>query len=156
MKFFIVLLVSLFVSPALAGMVLYPSPDREETGYVGMVWTLSGGLNQTPEVNVGFQSSDVAFNGDIDEGYDISLRFAWNAMRLPTNYSLRASSLFGDNDTITNVGLGLNHNGKLLLTAGVQVDYLRVGLDLSANGLKTTGEILSLELPDAPQAIIPF
>ena len=119
MKFFIVLIVSLFVSPALAGMVLYPSPDREETGYVGLVWTLSGGLNQTPEVNVGFQSADVAFNGDIDEGYDISLRFAWNAMRLPTNYSLRASSLFGDNDTITNVGLGLNHNGKLLLTAGV-------------------------------------
>ena len=108
----------------------------------------------------GISSSHMAWydiaNSLHDEGYDIILRFAWNAMRLPTNYSLRASSLFGDNDTITNVGLGLNHNGKLLLTAGVQVDYLRVGLDLSANGLKTTGEILSLELPDAPQAVIPF
>ena len=30
-------------------------------------------------------------------------------------------------------------------------NYLRIGLDLSGAGLEATGEVLSLELPDAPE-----
>ena len=155
MRFFIVVLSTLFISPALAGgPLLGPVTlvDTEETGYVGLVWTLNGGISQTPEVSVGFQSVDVETNGDIDEGYDINLRFAWNDMNLPTDYSLRASSLFGDIDMITNLGLGITNKGNVLATAGVQGDYLRIGLDLSGAGLEATGEVLSLELPEAPDA----
>ena len=155
MRFFIVVLSTLFITPALAGIGPLLGPvdvvDTEETGYVGLVWTLNGGISQTPEVSVGFQSVDVEANGDIDEGYDINLRFAWNDMNLPTDYSLRASSLFGDIDMITNLGLGITNKGNVLATAGVQGDYLRIGLDLSGAGLEATGEVLSLELPDAPE-----
>ena len=111
---------------------------------------MSGGFNQTPDVSAGFQSVDVESNGDIDTGYDINLRFTFAGVSLPETYSLRASSLFGDADGIGNIGIGFTSDGNWLPTAGLQGDYARLGIDVGAQGLMMTGEVLSVELPNAP------
>ena len=63
MRIYLVMLLSLFVTPALAGApipyVVTQVTETEETGYVGLVWTLGGGFNQTPQISAGFQSVDM-------------------------------------------------------------------------------------------------
>jgi hypothetical protein len=157
MRFYLVMLLSLFVTPAFAVPGSYPpsefsTVDTEEAAYVGLVWSLSGGLSQTPDVSVGFQSVDIESDGDIDSGYDINLRFALNGVSLPETYSMRASSLFGDDEAIGNIGIGFTSGGSWLATVGLQGDYGRLGVDAAANGLTLTGELLTLELPDKPEA----
>ena len=157
MRFYLVMLLSLFVTPAFAVPGSYPpseisTVDTEEAAYVGLVWSLSGGLSQTPDVSVGFQSVDIESDGDIDSGYDINLRFALNGVSLPETYSVRASSLFGDDEAIGNIGIGFTSGGSWLATVGLQGDYGSLGVDAAANGLTFTGELLTLELPDKPKA----
>ena len=157
MRFYLVMLLSLFVTPAFAVPGSYPpsefsTVDTEEAAYVGLVWSLSGGFNQTPDVSAGFQSVDIESDGDIDSGYDINLRFALNGVSLPETYSMRASSLFGDDEAIGNIGIGFTSGGSWLATVGLQGDYGRLGVDAAANGLTFTGELLTLELPDKPKA----
>ena len=156
MRIYFVMLLSLFVTPSLAGIPYAPTlqnvVDTEETAYVGLVWSLSGGFNQTPDVSAGFQSVDVESNGDIDTGYDINLRFTFAGVSLPETYSMRASSLFGDDEAIGNIGIGFTSGGSWLATVGLQGDYGRLGVDAAANGLTFTGELLTLELPDKPKA----
>ena len=157
MRIYLVMLLSLFVTPALAGApipyVVTQVTETEETGYVGLVWTLGGGFNQTPQISAGFQSVDMESSGDVDDGYDINLRFALNGARLPETYSLRASQLFGEKDGIGNVGIGITNGGNWLATAGIQGDHVRLGVDLTAEGMTTHGELLSLELADTPAAL---
>jgi hypothetical protein len=157
MRFYLVMLLSLFVTPAFAGIPYAPTAsltvDTEEAAYVGLIWSLSGGLSQTPDLSAGFQSVDIESDGDIDSGYDINLRFALNGLSLlPEIYSMRASSLFGDDEAIGNIGIGFTSGGSWLATVGLQGDYGRLGMDAAANGLTFTGELLTLELPDKPKA----
>ncbi len=156
MRLYLVMLLSLFVTPAFAGASYPATPfstvDTEEAAYVGLVWSLSGGLSQTPDVSAGFQSVDVESDGDIDSGYDVNLRFALNGVSLPETYSVRASSLFGDDEAIGNIGIGFTSGGSWLASVGLQGDYGRLGVDADANGLTLTGELLTLELPDKPKA----
>ena len=157
MRFYLVMLLSLFVTPAFAGGGIYPATpfstvDTEAAAYVGLVWSLSGGLSQTPDLSAGFQSVDIESDGDIDSGYDINLRFALNGVSLPETYSVRASSLFGDDEAIGNIGIGFTSGGSWLASVGLQGDYGRLGVDADANGLTLTGELLTLELPDKPKA----
>jgi len=159
MRFLIPVLLSFFISPAMAGFSPYSptalnSAGTEETGYVGLVWSLGAGMNQTPEVSLGFQSVDTESDGDVDSGLDVNLRFAFNGINLPEAYSVRASSLFGDADGIGSVGIGLTNDGNWLVTAGFQVDYGRLRVDASFDGLVFTGELLSLELPDSSNATL--
>ena len=157
MRLYLVMLLSLFVTPAFAGdgrysPTLFSTVDTEETAYVGLVWSLSGGLSQTPDLSAGFQSVDIESDGDIDSGYDVNLRFALNGVSLPETYSVRASSLFGDDEAIGNIGIGFTSGGSWLATVGLQNDYGRLGVDAAANGLTFTGELLTLELPNKPKA----
>ena len=147
MRLYLVMLLSLFVTPAFAGdgryaPTLFSTVDTEETAYVGLVWSLSAG----------FQSVDIESDGDIDSGYDVNLRFALNGVSLPETYSMRASSLFGDDEAIGNIGIGFTSGGSWLATVGLQGDYGRLGMDAAANGLTFTGELLTLELPNKPKA----
>ena len=158
MRFYLVLLLSLFVTPAVAGISIQPieskATDTEENAYVGLVWSLTGGVSQTPDVSIGFQSVDVNSAGDIDAGYDLNLRFTLNGLGLPETYTTRASHVFGDADAPGTVGIGLTSDGSWVLSAGAQGDNVRLGIDYGAQGVGFTGEVLTLEKIDTPGPLL--
>ena len=159
MKKFFVLVFVLFSSPTFAGVLINgPSPvlledrvDREDRGYVGLVWALGGGLQQTPKLTLGFQSLDIKSNSDVDTGFDTNIRFSLNGLALPNEYSIRLAHLFGERDAVGNVGVGYaSGTQSYFATLGVQDGTVRLGADITMETVTPSLELLTLSRRKAP------
>ncbi len=161
MRKFFVLLFVFFSGPALAGSLpIGPGPgpvsvedrvEREDRGYVGLVWALRGGLKQSPQLTVGFQSLDVESNSDVDTGFDANIRFSLNGWTLPNEYSIRLAHLFGEREAVGNVGAGYDSGTQsYFATLGVQDGSVRLGADITMETVTPSLELLTLSRREAP------
>lgn len=95
--------------------------------YMGLVWSLGKNASKTPDVLVGFRSTQINSSNSV-KGADLSLRLQ-SAKEFAVE-GFRLSYLGGNRNTLANIGAGYSFaSNSALVTAAVQAAHVRAGTD---------------------------
>lgn len=103
------------------------SKRTDKRVYMGLVWSFGQNANKTPDVLVGFRSTQVKSSNAV-KGADLSLR-----LQASKNFAVegvRLSYLGGNRNALANIGGGYSFaKSSALITAAVQAAHIRAGTD---------------------------